>query len=326
MNSPGGLMRHDWFALLLGLFSFTSCNQAIAEYPDKPIRIIVPFAAGGPSDAAARILGKALAVPFGQQVVTDNRPGANGEVAAQTLLNSQPSGYTLMWGVGSMAGIPFSKKNAAFESLNSFAPVSLVGQFTFGMFIHPGLSLKTVAEFIQHARGAKEPLAYAHSTMSEYLTAAQVMQATKISMTRVPYKGSAIAVPDLIAGRVHMYITPISMALPFARDGRLRLLATVSEKRSPATPDVPTMRESGLPDIAAPAWQAIFAPPQTPSRITAFLTHSVRQALLDAEVKTQLGRLVMDIDGSSAERLTQVIGQDIAAWKVFVRDNNVAQE
>jgi tripartite-type tricarboxylate transporter receptor subunit TctC len=301
-------------------------QYAGAEYPDKPIRLIVPFAAGGPSDAAARVLGKALSVRFAQQVVTDNRPGANGELAAQIVLNSQPTGYTLLWGLGSMAGIPLTKTNAAFESLHSFAPVSLVGQFTLGMFTHPGVPAKTVAEFINHARAASDPLAYAHSTLSEYLTAAQVIQAAKLSMTRVPYKGSAIALPDLIAGRVQVYITPISLALPFARDGRLRLLATVSAQRSPATPDVPTMRESGLQGIAAPTWQAIFAPPSTPSRVTDFLTRSVQQALSEAEVKSQMQRLVLDIDGSTAQRLTQVIAQDIDAWKVFIRDNNIPRE
>jgi tripartite-type tricarboxylate transporter receptor subunit TctC len=312
--------------LLLCFCIATSYQQATAAYPDKPLRIIVPFAAGGPSDGAARVLAKGLADPFGHPVVTDNRTGANGEVGAQILLTSQPTGYTLMWGLGSMAGIPFVKKNPAFDSLNNFTPVSLIGQFTFGMFITPTLPAKTVTEFIQHARGVKEPLAYAQSTMSEFLTAAQIMHATKITMTRVPYKGSAVALPDLIAGRVQMYITPISMALPFAREGRLRLLATISDNRSPATPDIPTMLESGLRDIAAPSWQAIFAPPQTPLHITTYLTRTIQQVLSDTEVKAQLARLVMDIEGSSAKRLTEVINQDIAAWKVFVRANNIAQE
>lgn len=319
-------MPHNTFKLFLCVCTAIPCHLATAAYPDKPLRVIVPFAAGGPSDAAARIVAKALAVSCRHPVVADNRPGANGEVAAQILLNSQPTGYTLMWGVGSMAGIPFTKKNPPFESLNSFAPVSLIGQFTFGMFISPTLPAKTVAEFVEYARSVKEPFVYAQSTLSEFLTATQLMHATKISMTRVPYKGSAIAVPDLIAGRIQMYITPISMALPFARDGRLRLLATVSDHRSPATPDVPTMLESGLRDIAAPSWQAIFAPPRTSPQVTTYLTRAVRDVLSETEVKAQLARLVMDVDGSTAKRLTQVIDQDIAAWKVFVRENNITRD
>lgn len=319
-------MPHNTFKLFLCVCTAIPCHLATAAYPDKPLRVIVPFAAGGPSDAAARIVAKALAGSCHHPVIADNRPGANGEIAAQILLNSQPTGYTLMWGVGSMAGIPFTKKNSPFESLNSFAPVSLIGQFTFGMFISPTLPAKTVTEFVEYARSVKEPLAYGQSTMSEFLTATQLMHATKISMTRVPYKGSAIAVPDLIAGRIQMYITPISMALPFARDGRLRLLATVSDHRSPATPDVPTMLESGLRDIAAPSWQAIFAPPRTSPQVTAYLTRAVRDVLSEPEVKAQLVRLVMDVDGSTAKRLTQVIAQDIAAWKVFVRENNITRD
>lgn len=297
-----------------------------AEYPDKPVRLIVPFAAGGPSDAAARTVGKALSKSTGQPTVIDNRPGANGAIAAQTVLNAPPDGYTLLWGVGGMVAIPLLQKSASFDSLANFAPASMVGRFAFGMYVHPSVPAKTVDEFIKHAHANADKLGFAAATLSEYLAAAQFMKASKTTMTRVPYKGGAQAMPDLLAGRVQVYFTPFALALPYTKDGRLRMLGTLLPQRSPAAPDVPTMTEAGMPGISVPTWQAIFGPPKTPRPIVDHISREVNLALQDPEVRLQFDRLSLQVEGSTPERLAVVIGQDIETWRFFIRENDIPQE
>jgi tripartite-type tricarboxylate transporter receptor subunit TctC len=299
---------------------------AAAQYPNKPVRLIVPFAAGGPSDAAARTLGRALSKSTGQPTVIDNIPGANGAIAAQTVMKAPPDGYTLLWGVGSMGAIPLLQKSAPFDSLANFAPVSMVGRFSFGMYVNPSVPAKTVDEFIKHARANADKLSYASATLSEFMAAAQFMKASGTTMTRVPYKGGAQAMPDLLAGRVQVYFTPVSLALPYVKDGRLRMLGILLPQRSPAALDVPTMTEAGMPGVSVPTWQAIFGPPKTPREVVDLLSRQVNLALQDTEVAVQFDRLTLQVEGSTPEMLAVVIGRDVETWQVFIRENDIPQE
>jgi putative tricarboxylic transport membrane protein len=299
---------------------------AVAQYPNKPVRLIVPFAAGGPSDAAARAVAKALSKSSGQPTVIDNRPGANGAIAAQTVLNAPPDGYTLLWGVGSMVGIPLLQKSAPFDSLARFTSLSMVGRFAFGMYVHPNVPAKTVEDFIKYARTNGNNLSFAAATMSEFLAAAQFMKASGTVMTRVPYKGGAQALPDLLAGRVQVYFTPVALSLPHAKEGRLRMLGTLLPQRSPAAPDVPTMAEIGMPGVAVPTWQAMFGPPKLQSAIVDHILHQVTLALQDPEVRLQFDRLLLQVAGSTPDQLAAVIAQDIETWRTFIRENDIPQE
>jgi tripartite-type tricarboxylate transporter receptor subunit TctC len=310
----------------LVLFNTVGLEAAIAGYPEKPIRLIVPFAAGGPSDAAARGVGKGLTRLTGQPTVIDNRPGANGAIAGQTVLNATPDGYTLLWGVGSMVAIPLLQKNAPFDSLARFTPVSIVGRFAFGMYVHPSVPAKTVAEFVKYARGNREELILASASLGEYLAAAQFMKASRTSLTRVPYKGGAQAMPDLLAGRVQVYFGPLAVGLPYARQGRLRILGTLLPQRSPAAPDVPTMSEAAMPGVTVPSWQAIFAPPKTLPAVAGTLSHWINELLKDADVRIEIERLVLQPEGSTPERLAETVGRDLETWRVFIREYDIPQE
>ena len=313
-------------SVALGLSPPLVSMPATAQYPIKPVRLLVPFAAGGASDAAARTVGKSLSKSLGQPIVIDNRPGANGAIAAQTAFAAPPDGYTLLWGVGSMVAIPLLQKSAPFDSLASFTPVSMAGRFAFGLYVHPNVPAKSVDELIKYARANAEKLGFAAATMSEYLAAAQFMKASRTTMTRVPYKGGAQAMPDLLAGRVQLYFTPVAIALPYAKEGRLRMLGTLLPLRSPAAPDVPTMAEAGMPSVSVPTWQAIFAPPKTQRDIANRLAREINLALQEAEVRQQFERLVLQVESSTPERLAGVIGQDIETWRVFIRENDIPQE
>jgi tripartite-type tricarboxylate transporter receptor subunit TctC len=295
-------------------------------YPTRPIRMVVPFAAGGPSDAAARAVGKTLSRALAQPIVIDNRPGANGAIAAQTVFSAAPDGHTLLWAVGSMVAIPLLQKSATFDSLASFSPAAMTGQFAFGVFIHPGIPAKTVEEFVRYARASGAQLVYASATLGEYLAAVHFIKATGVSMLRVPYKGSAQVLPDLIAGRVQVYFGPVGAALPYTNDGRVRILATLLSERNGALPHVPTMAESGIPGVMVPSWQAIFGPPKTPAAIVARVSQQTNLALKDAELRQQFDKLLLQPQGSSPERLAAVVTRDFEMWRVFIRENDIPVE
>lgn len=300
--------------------------MADAAYPEKPVRLVVPFAAGGASDAAARAIAKSLARSLGQPVIIDNRLGANGAVAAQTVANATRDGHTLLWGVGSMAAIPLLQRNAPFESFGQFVPTSTAGSFAFGMFIPGSIPSRSVGEFVKLAQSQPDRMIYASATMSEYLAATQFMKAARIAMTRVPYKGGAQALPDLLANRVQVYFTPAGIALPYTKDARLRILGLLLPERSAAMPDVPTMAEAGLPSVSVPTWQAVVAPPKTAPEIASLLSAKINAALAEPEVREQFDRLFLRPEGSTPTRLAEQIARDIETWRTFIRENDIPQE
>ena len=316
------LKRRTLISLVIALFAGT----ALADYPTKPVRLIVPLPPGGASDTAARALGLALTQALGQPVVVENRPGANGAVAAQAVLGAPPDGYTLLWGIGSMAAIPLLQKNPPFVSIEEFTPVATVGRLAFCMVVHPDIPARSVAEFVSYARANPGKLSFASSTISEFMATAQFMNATGIQMVRIPYKGGAQAMPDLLAGRVHTSITPLSAVLPFTRDGRLRMLAVSLTERSQAAPSIPTMAEAGVPSVSVPTWQGVFAPPRTPKEVVGRLAGAIRQVLQEPAIKAELERQNFAIDGSGPEALSATIKNDLRTWATFVRENAITPE
>jgi tripartite-type tricarboxylate transporter receptor subunit TctC len=315
--------RTRTFALVVTLLT---CNFAAAEYPEKSLRLIVPFAPGGPSDASARVLSRSLSLSLKQHIIVDNRPGANGAVGSTALLNAAPNGYTLMWAVASMVSLPLMQKTEGFETFSQLSPVAQVGPFAFGMFIHPSAPAKSVADYVKTVSSAPRELTFAASTHSEYLAAAQFLKAANLRMTRIPYKGAAAALPDVIAGRVDMYMTPMGMTLPFVRDGRLRMLATLLPQRSPSVPEVPTMSEAGYPNVAVPSWQAIFAPTGTSNRLVQSLNESINRTLRERDVITQYDNLFLAISPCTPRDLAVIVARDIVTWTNFIRDHNILVE
>ncbi len=297
-----------------------------AEYPTKPIRLVVPFAAGGASDTAARSLAQAMQKSLGQRIVVDNRPGANGAIAAQAVLGAPADGYTLLWSVASMAALPLMQKSPPFQSLAEFTPVSMIGEFAFCMVVHPSVPARSVGELVAYARANPDKLSYASSTLAEYMSATQFMRAAGISMVRVPYKGGSQVMPDLVSGRVQMHIGTLSSALSYTSDGRLRMLAVLLPQRSTAAPDVPTLAEAGMQSIAVPTWQAVVAPPRTPRDIVDRLAREIALALQGPELRAQLAQQWLQIHGSTPQALAARIEADAITWQQFTRDNDIKPE
>lgn len=299
---------------------------AADAYPSRPIRLIVPFAAGGASDTAARTLSTALRPLLGQQIVVDNRPGANGAIAAQAALGAPADGHTLLWGVASMAALPLMHKRSPFQSLEEFVPVSLVGRFAFCIVVHPGLAATTVADLAALARANPGAISYASSTLAEDKSATLFMKAAGVTMLRVPYKGGAQVMPDLMAGRVQVHFGTLSSALTHAREGRLRLLAVLLPQRSAAAPDVPTLAEAGMPGFSVPTWQAVLAPPGTPASIVDRLAREISVATQGAAAQALFSQQGLQLEGSTPQTLAALIKADTMSWRQFVRDQGIQPE
>lgn len=313
-------------SLLIALAAQIWTAPAAAAFPDKPLKLVVPFPAGGASDTAARSLAQVLTKSLGQVIIIENRPGASGSIAAQSVLTAPADGYTLLWASASMVAIPHLQKAAPFRAFAEFAPVSMVGRLTYCMFVPASLPVTTVAEFIKYARANPGKLSYATGSLGEYMVAAEFTRATGLDITQVPYKGGAQAMPDLIAGRVQLNFGPYAGGYPHVKDGKLRMLATVGAARNPAAPDLPTMAEAGVAVVSSPTWQAIVAPPGTPRQIIDRLSGEIAVALKDAGLREQFNRQAVQAEASTPEGLAKTVREDLETWKRFIRDNNISQE
>jgi tripartite-type tricarboxylate transporter receptor subunit TctC len=314
-------LRSAALGILLALVS----SLAGAQYPARPVRLIVPLAAGGPSDAAARITGQALSQRIGQPIIIDNRAGADGAIAAELVMRAPPDGYTLFWGATSpIFGIPLLSKKPPYDP-TTFSPISLIGRNTLFLYAHPGLPVKTVAELSDYARANPDKLYYATSTFGDVVSAAIYMKAAGITMTRVPYKGAAFAIPDLLAGRVQVAVAPASAGIPFVKDGRLRALAVFLPERSSTAPTVPTMGEAGIPGLNG-FWSGIFGPPNIPRDIVERLNRDLNASLKQPEVRAQYEQLGTQVAGSTPQGLATLLKEELVRLGLIVREYRIAQE
>ena len=309
----------------LGITLASVSISAYAQYPAKPIRLIVPLAVGGPSDSAARIVGQALSQRFGQPVVIDNRTGADGSIAAGLVLSSRPDGYTLFWsGTNALLGVPLLHKNPPYDPV-TFTPVSLIGRFTLFLYSYPGITAKTLSELIEYGRANPDKLNYATSSFADVVAAAQFMKGARISMTRIPYKGAAYAIPDLLAGRVQVAIAPASAGLPYVKEGRLRALAVFLPGRSPSAPQVPTMAEAGIPAVSVP-WAGVFGPPKMPRDIAEHLSREIDVVLRQPEIRVQFDRQAFQGEGSTPQALAVYLKEDLEKSRQIVREYGITQQ
>lgn len=301
-------------------------SPAKAAYPEKPVRIVVPFPAGGASDAAARAIGQSLARSFSQPVVVENRPGANGSIAAQAVHTAPADGYTLLWAPASMTALPALMRNPPFASLAEFSAIGTIGDLPYCVYLSTQVGARSMAEFVAYARANPSKVSYGTGSLGEYQVADQFVKLSGVQMERIPYKGGAQLMPDLVAGRIQFNIGPASTGLPYVKAGRLRALAMLTPQRSPLLPEVPTAAEAGLAGLSVASWQALVAPPKTPRAIVERLSKGVSDALRDPETIAQLEKIGMHRAGSTPAELEARIRQEFPEWKRFVRDNGVEIE
>ncbi|HEV3008613.1 MAG TPA: tripartite tricarboxylate transporter substrate binding protein [Burkholderiales bacterium] len=312
---------------LLAVLLLLSSAAFAQGYPNKPIRLIVGFPPGGSADPTTRIIGAALQEQLGQPVVVENRPGADSAIAAEQMTRMPADGYTIMFASNSaMTAAVALRKNPTYDPLKDFTPVSMVGRATVFFYVHPAVPAKTLKEFIEHARANPGKLNYGTGNPLSILYNQQLMNATGINMVHVPYKGEGPLNPDIIAGRVQSAFLSTGSAVSNAKDGRLRPLAVLLERRSPLLPAVPTIAEAGVPEVTVRQWAGVYGPPNMPREIVVRLNKEVNAALKRPDVLEKLQSYGYAAEGSSPERLLEVNRADLELWRRLVKEAGIPLE
>ena len=309
------------------ILTLAAASAMAQPYPSKPVRLIVGFPPGGSADPTTRIMGQALQEQLGQPVIVENRPGADGAIAAEQMVRMPADGYTFMFASNSsMTAAVALRKQPLYDPLADFTPVSLVGRATVILYVHPAVPAKTLKEFIEHARANPGKLNYGTGNALTILYYVQLMGATGINMLHVPYKGEGPLNPDILTGRIQSSFLSTSTAVSYARDGRLRPLAVLLEKRSPLLPDVPTITEAGVPQVTVRQWAGIFGPPKLPREAVERINKEINLALKRPDVAEKLLGYGYSPEGSTPERLLEINRDDLALWRKLVKEANIPLE
>ncbi len=307
--------------------AFCVNSTVAAQYPAKPIRIIMPFPAGATADTVTRIVAQPLSQVLGQPVLVDNKPGADGAIAAEMAAKSAPDGHTLLSaGNTPMLGVPILRKNPPYDPLVDFAPITPVVKFAFFLVVHPSVPAKTLPELIDHVRANPGKLNYASGNINGILAAAQLMSLGKLEMVHVPYKGEVLAIPDLLNARVHMMFGTGGITAPLVKEGKLRALATLLPARSPMLPDVPTIAEAGMPQLSVVVWGGLFGPAKMPKDIVERLSREVNAILQRPAVREQLEKLGVEASGSTPEEFAAFLKQQLLDWGKAAREAGLKPE
>ena len=294
--------------------------QSQAAYPDKPIRMLVPFPAGGAADVVARIVAQPLSLALGAKIVIDNKAGADGAIAGMEAAKAIPDGYTLLFATNTaICASPTLRKAPPYDPIADFTPVSMVGRFSAFLFVHPSLPAKSVAELLAYARNHPGLLNYGTASSTSILATAQLKLLERLDIVHVPYKGEVQLNTDLVAGRVQMAIATPGVALQHVRDGRLRVLATLLGTRSPLAPDVPTMAEAGVTQLTISPWAAVFGPARVPKEVVDRLSRAMAEVMARRDVLAQLDRYAFEGRSSTPEELRTFVRDQLEMWRRTVK-------
>jgi tripartite-type tricarboxylate transporter receptor subunit TctC len=298
------------------------------NYPSKPIRVVVGYAAGGGNDIIIRLMAPELQKGLGQPVVVENKPGAQSIIAAEAVAKSQPDGYTLLMGPsGPMTINPATYSKLPYDPQRDFVPISLIAEFPLFVTVDAKLPIRSVKELVAYAKANPDKANYASSAGVFQVTTELFKQKTGIpQLTMIPYKGSNGSVQAVASGQVMMTIVDPPPATPSLKSGVLRALAVTSAQRHPLWPDVPTMAEAGIPDMEVPVWMALFAPAGTPPGIVARLQKEVARVVHTGEVKHHFETMGMQAVGSTAEQLARVVARDLEKYKAVARAANIRND
>jgi tripartite-type tricarboxylate transporter receptor subunit TctC len=319
-----------FLAALVGLTELLQAGGALAQsYPTKPIRMIVPFPAGGGSDTMGRILGQKLGERLGQQIVVENRPGAGGSIGADLAAKAPPDGYTILLGSTSeLVQYPNVNPKIAYNPLRDFAPVAMVGTVPLVLIVHPSLPANNVKELIGLAKARPGAINFgsAGNGSTTHLAVELFILVTGAKMTHVPYKGSPQAVTDLAAGNVQLGIPTMPAALSFIHAGRVRALAVSTARRTPVLPNVPSMSEAGVHGYDTALWTAVLVPAATPRDVVSRLHGEIVKVLELSDVRESLAKQGAQAQSSSPEELAAYMRAELSQWAKVVKAADVRLE
>ncbi|MEO8202800.1 MAG: tripartite tricarboxylate transporter substrate binding protein [Betaproteobacteria bacterium] len=316
-------------AFALAWCVFVPAHAQNAPYPAKPIRLVVPFPPGGPTDVVARIIGQKLTERWGQQVLIENRAGAGGTIGAELVARAAPDGYTLVMGsTANMAVNVTLIEKLSYDPIRDFTPVNLAAITPNLLVVNPSMPAKNVREFIALAKAKPGAINYASggSGTPSHLAAELFKTMSGVQMNHVPYKGSIPALTDIIGGQVSLMFDSMASALPFVKSGKLRALAQTGAKRASAAPDVPTIAESGLPGYEVAGWFGLYAPAGTPRDIVMKLSNEITQILNLPDVKERYALLGAEPGPGNPDEFGRFHAAEIAKWAKVIRDSGTKAE
>lgn len=328
MSIDRGRAGRGWLALLAALFTLAA-GAATAAYPEKPIRLIVPFPPGGGTDATARIVGEAMAGSLGQQIVVENKPGAGGNIALEAVAKAPPDGYTLLFGFSTTLTVnPSLYKSMPADVEKDLVPISTLVSAQYMVLVNPSVGVNSVAELVAKAKAEPGKLNYASGGKGTplHLGAELLKSRAGIDMVHIAYRGGGAASKSVMANETQVLFGSFASSLPKVKDGKLKALAVTGPKRAPALPDVPTMEEAGYPGFLVTSWSGVLAPAGTPKPVLDKLHAAITAALAMDSVKKKLEAVGQQVEGSSPEEFAALIKKDTARWRKVLQDAGIKPE
>ena len=313
------------FALIFT--GLASAASAQTPYPNRTITLVLPFAAGSGTDTTTRIISQHLGMALGVGIVIDNKPGANGMIAATYVARAAPDGYTLFVTTNTThSANPYLLKTLTYDPVKDFTPIARTGDLPFMLVVHPDVLAKTVAELVVYAKANPGKLTYASGSSSAIVSGATFAHNAGIDMLHVPYKSSPPAMNDVIGGRITMMFTDVLTGLPHVNGNALRALAVTTKDRSPLVPNLPSMQEAGVPDFDITSWQGYFGPANLPKEIVTRLNTEIRKIVEKPEIKAQLATLGMDAFSGTPEELRAFVGDQLVLWEKLIKNAGIEKQ
>ena len=307
------------FRAFIAAFAALLSLSASAEYPEKPIRFVVPFAPGGGADSLARAVASGMSIALKQQVVIESKPGGDAVIGTNYVAKAAPDGYTILFGSNTgMSGAPWLHKDVPYQPVRDFTPISMIGMFPYFVVVNNELPVRTLRELVDYARANPGKLNYASGNAMGIIATGMLVSSEKLDMTHVPYKGEAPAMPDLLSNRVQFIFTT-GFIVPHVKDKRVRAIVAVLDERNDALPDVPTVAEAGFPGLNIRGWAAVFAPAGLPPAIQQKLSWAVNESLKMQLVKDQLAVQGFPGKGSTPAELAAFTRVQLDSWGKAVK-------
>ena len=313
-----------WMVVALALLA---SSGAKGEFPSKPITIVVPFGAGSGTDVVTRVIAEPLGIVLKQSVIVENKPGANGAIAAVQVARATPDGHTLFMATNSpLSAAPMLNRTLGYDPINDFAPISRVGSYTFILAVHRDLNLNSMQELIAHAKANPGKLSYASGNTSGIVAGATLKQRAGIDIVHVPYKTVPQALNDVLAGRIPIIVSDLTPTLPHVRAGTLRALGVTRLQRSALLPDVPTFHEAGVSEFEMDSWAGMVAPAGAPPAVIRLLNTELRKIVDNPETKARLASAGFETFTSTPEELAAFVKVQLAKWTQMIKDAGIEAE